>query len=244
MKRVLVTGMSRGLGLEFVRHAMASREDVSICGICRTVSDELSELMGRYPDRIRHFRVDLRDSYRLDEKLGTLFAGDCRIDAFLDNAGTFTPCLIPHLNEANVDEMVRVNLLSPMVLSKCVVRHFIRHKIKGSMVHVSSVAAHVGFRATSVYAATKGGLEAFSRSIAREWGGRGIRSNVVALGLLDIGMRNVVRDDWKEKIDSAAVLGRPTDVMSVVELLDYLLSERSGSVTGQTFHVNSGVSFT
>lgn len=242
MKTVLVTGASQGLGLALIRHLLEKAEDTSVVCVSRTPSAELEELSKRFADRLDFLSADFREPYvaerRVDDFLRT--KGSV-VSGLVNNAGMYEPCLITGVTEPRIVETMNVNLIAPILLSKLMIRHFVRHGIAGSLVHISSVAAHLGFRATSVYAATKGGLEAFSRSIAGEWGSRGIRSNVVSVGLLDVGMSRVVPGPLRRRLTEEAPLGDETQVDSVVRTIEFLLSDGAGSVTAQNLHVNAGI---
>jgi len=91
-----------------------------------------------------------------------------------------------------------------------------------------------------MYAATKGALESFSRTVAREWGAKGIRSNCVAPGFMETPMSASLSEDEKDRIYRRTSLKRPTEVKDVAEVVVFLLSEKSASITGTTIHVDCG----
>ena len=93
----------------------------------------------------------------------------------------------------------------------------------------------------SVIGASKGGIEAFSRNTAMEYGRKGIRSNNVVIGILDVGMSFSVTDRQRDDIFTSSALKGYTDIDSVIHSINYLLSEQGGSVTGQNIHVNAGI---
>ena len=83
------------------------------------------------------------------------------------------------MDYSKLEDMYKVNVFTPMMMSKYVIRNFLLHSVKGSIVHISSISAHTGYKGLAMYASTKGAIEAFSKNTAREWGERGIRSNTV-----------------------------------------------------------------
>jgi 3-oxoacyl-[acyl-carrier protein] reductase len=112
--------------------------------------------------------------------------------------------------------------------------------LKGSIVHISSISAHTGYKGLAMYASTKGALEAFSKNTAREWGERGIRSNCLVAGFMETEMSASLTEDQKYRIYQRTSMKKPTDVDSVAETILFLLSGKASSITGQNIHVDSG----
>ncbi len=122
-----------------------------------------------------------------------------------------------------------------------ILKHFMQYRIKGIMVHISSISAHRSYVGLSMYGATKSAIESFSQSIAHEYGRFGIRSNTVVLGLLEIGIRSTVREKDSKDLISSTALGQLTDTLSVISTIDYLTTEGSFCITGQRIHIDAGV---
>ena len=114
------------------------------------------------------------------------------------------------------------------------------NKLKGSIVHISSISVHTGYKGLSMYASTKGSLEAFSKNTSREWGEKGIRSNCVVSGFMDTEMSSSINQQLKEKIKNRTSLKELTDIRSVSHTVEFLLSDKSKSITGQIINVDSG----
>jgi len=114
------------------------------------------------------------------------------------------------------------------------------NKVKGSIVHLSSISVHTGYNGLSMYASSKGALEAFSKNTAREWGRRGIRSNCIVAGFMETEMSNTLDSSQKNRIYQRTSLKKPTSKESVSNMISFLLSNKSESITGQNIHVDSG----
>lgn len=136
--------------------------------------------------------------------------------------------------------MFGLNVYSPMILTKYVIRNMLLHKTSGSIVHISSISVHTGYKGLSMYAATKGALEAFSKNTSREWGVKGIRSNCVVSGFMETEMSSTLDGDLIEKIKNRTSLKSLTDLTSVANTVEFLISDKSNSITGQLLHVDSG----
>jgi len=114
------------------------------------------------------------------------------------------------------------------------------NNIKGSIVHISSISVHTGYKGLSMYASTKGALEAFSKNTAREWGGKKIRSNCIVAGFMETNMSATLDSDQKNRIYKRTSLKQPTTLDSVAETVNFLVSDKATSITGQNIFVDSG----
>ena len=136
--------------------------------------------------------------------------------------------------------MYAVNVFSPFEIVKNTIRNMIYHHVNGSIVHISSVSVHTGYKGLAMYASTKGALEAFSKNTAREWGVRKVRSNCIVAGFMETSMSSTLTQDQKDRIYKRTALKQATDINSVAEMAEFLLSEKANSVTGQNIFVDSG----
>ena len=148
--------------------------------------------------------------------------------------------IITNLNYEPLLKMYKINVFGPMMITKHVIRQFLLHNVKGSIVHVSSISAHTGYKGLAMYASSKGALEAFSKNSAREWGERGIRSNSLVAGFMETDMSSTLSVDQKNRIFKRTSMKVPTTKRSVSETIIFLLSESAESITGQNIHVDSG----
>jgi 3-oxoacyl-[acyl-carrier protein] reductase len=127
-----------------------------------------------------------------------------------------------------------------MVLTKYAIRNMLYHRISGSLVHISSISVHTGYKGLAMYASTKGALEAFSKNTAREWGKREIRSNCIVAGFMETPMSSSLSPEQKDRIYRRTSLKKPTNMKSIAEMILFLLSDKSISITGQNMFVDSG----
>ena len=116
----------------------------------------------------------------------------------------------------------------------------ILHKTKGSIIHISSISVHTGYKGLSMYASSKGSLEAFSKNTSREWGKFGIRSNIVCPGFMDTNMSNSLNDEQRNKIFKRNSRQKELTTAEVSSTVKFLISDESSGITGQTIHVDNG----
>ncbi len=237
--KVLVTGASRGLGLAIVARLL--RDGADVIATSRSESSELRELKAQYKDRLSYFSCDLSQPA---EKVAATFASSLsdrvQLDGFVNNAAVAYDDLVTNANADELTKMMHVNTVVPIVLTKFAIRRMLLHSIRGSLVHVTSVCVHTGYKGLTMYAASKGALEAFSRNVAREWGPMGIRSNCVVPGFMETDMSAALDDTQKQKIYRRTALGEATNPDSVAAMVGHLLSTDATSVTGQSIRVDAG----
>ena len=239
VRNVLVTGASRGLGLAIVRSLLA--EGVSVIGLSRKTSAELESLVDNHANQFRFVPLDLNDPEQLSaERFQDEICQQQPLHGLVNNAAFAYDDLITNLKLEPLETLFRVNVTSPMLLTKLAIRNMLLHKIAGSIVQVSSISAHTGYKGLAMYAATKGAMESFSKNTAREWGTKKIRSNCVVPGFMETEMSAGLDEQQKDRIYKRTALKEPTSLESVANTVAFLLSEKASSITGQNLVVDSG----
>jgi 3-oxoacyl-[acyl-carrier protein] reductase len=187
-----------------------------------------------------HIAFDLSDYKNLKNIYWNQLKKIGQIESVIHNAAYAYDDLISNANVQTLEYMYKVNVLSPVLLTKYSIRDMLLNNIKGSIVFVTSISAHKGFKGLSMYASTKGALEAFSKNIAKEWGAKGIRSNCVCPGFMETEMSSNISSEMKMKIFNRTSLKKATDIKSVASSVAFLTSNESNSITGQTIIVDCG----
>ena len=235
----LVTGCSRGVGLEICRVLLSQGH--TVFGISRSHTDAFKALSDIFPERVRFKSIDLGESNNIRGRIFKDFIGnDITLHGYVNNAAMAYDDIVTNLDLSKLKTMYEVNVITPMMMTKYVLRNMLLHHTKGSIVHISSVSAHTGYKGLAMYASSKGALEAFSKDTAREWGERGIRSNVVVPGFMETAMSSTLTSEQKDRIYRRTSLKSATDALSVAETVAFLLSEKACSITGQNIHVDNG----
>jgi len=236
---ILITGVSKGLGLKTTETLL--KQGHKVFGISRSKTNELEKLLKEYQDNLCWTSYDLSDTENVRQKLFKEWIGlKTPLHAYINNAALAYDDIVTNLNLAPLEKMYRVNVFSPMMITKFVIRQMLLHHIKGSIVHLSSISVHTGYKGLAMYASSKGALEAFSKNTAREWGELGIRSNCLVAGFMETEMSSTLSDDQRNRIYKRTSLKKATDVNSVAETIAFLVSEKASSITAQNIHVDSG----
>lgn len=240
IKNILVTGVSRGLGIQIVKSLLADGH-YCVYGVSRSQTPELEILLSTYPDRLKWIGYDLGNVEDIRKVIFKKFIGfDTPLHGFVNNAAVAYDDIVTNLNYEPLLKMYDVNVFAPMMITKYAIRHFLLHNTKGSIVHLSSISVHTGYKGLAMYASSKGALEAFSKNTAREWGEKGIRSNALVAGFMETDMSATLTDNQKNRIYKRTSLKIPTTIRSVAETIKFLLSDMAESVTAQNIHVDSG----
>ncbi|MGZ0149268.1 SDR family NAD(P)-dependent oxidoreductase [Kribbella sp. WER1] len=235
---VLVSGGSRGLGLAIVGDLLAA--GVKVAAFARTVTPELTALGGQYPDQLHYGSVDVNDGAAgqtfvraVEEKLGP-------IDALVNNAAIGQDSLHVHTSADHLAEIIQTNLTSPLVLTRFVLRRMLAKGLKGRIVNITSICAQRGYPGLVAYSATKGGMDAATRSLARELGGR-ILANAIAPGFFASEMSAVLGQTQLDQIVRRTPTGQLTEPADVLPLVRMLLLENT-NINGQVLVVDGAAS--
>jgi 3-oxoacyl-[acyl-carrier protein] reductase len=249
VRNVLVTGGSRGLGL-----AIASR--LASCGYCviavaRSETPELRAQIERIAalsggsaspgesGQLQFRAFDLADLQGIGQLVSEVRREVGPIYGLVNNAGLGTAGLLSMMRDSDIEALVRLNTLSPLLLSKYVVRAMMAER-EGRIVSISSIVASSGYKGLSAYSATKASLEGFTRSLAREVGPLGITVNAVAPGFVDTAMTHALTDSEREQITRRSALRRMVEPDDVAGAVEYFLGEKARNITGVTLTVDAG----
>ena len=238
-KNILVTGVSQGLGLVIAREVVEA--GWTLYGVSRRLTPEYEELARSHAGRVHFFAHDLADAEGVRTKVFKDFVGlDTPLHGFVNNAALAYDDIVTNLNLERLEAMYAVNVFAPMMATRQTIRNMLLHGGGGSIVHVSSISAHTGYKGLAMYASTKGALEAFSKNTAREWGERGVRSNCIVAGFMETAMSGSLDDAKRQRIYQRTALKRATSLESVAATAVFLLGDTSASITGQNIFVDSG----
>jgi 3-oxoacyl-[acyl-carrier protein] reductase len=239
MKWVIVTGDSQGLGKEIARQLLKDTA-YGVIGISRSDVGAVEDLRADYEGRFVHISYDLTDSDGIKQLYLQQIRPIGTLHGLVNNSAMAYDDIVTNLNLGLLQKMFQVNVFSAINLTKYAIRDMLLSKTEGSIVHVSSVSTHTGYKGLSMYASTKGAIEAFSLNVSREWGSKGIRSNCIVPGFMETAMSATLTDEQKDRIYKRTSLKRETDIGSVASTVVFLLSDKAKSITGTVMRVDNG----
>ncbi len=241
MRNVIVTGGSRGLGLAMgevlaaagYRVIAVARKDSAELAAARAAAatagagaiefraQDLSEL-GQLPAFTRNLRAEFGPVY-----------------ALVNNAGLGTSGVLGIMRDQDIEKLIRLNTLAPIVLTKYVARAMMAERT-GRIVNIASIVALTGYSGLSVYSATKASLIGFTRSLSREVGPQGITVNAIAPGFIDTEMTQDMSEGQRDQIARRSALRRLAEPLDVARSVEFLLGEGARNITGTVITVDAG----
>ena len=244
-KVALITGASRGIGRGIALELCKRGADVSLIGRDRAALEETAQLCaGERPGAVAHVIIaDVSDAAAVEGFVGETVERFGRLDFAVANAGQSVDSLLLRLKPETIEAMLSTNLKSAFYLCGAVAKPMMKAR-SGAIVLISSIVGLTGNAGQAAYAASKAGLLALAKSVAKELGSRNIRVNAVAPGLIETAMTQNLPEAAKEalaaQISQSALrrVGTPKDVGGVVA---FLCSDAAAYVTGQTIVVDGGM---
>ncbi len=222
--KILITGTSRGLGYALAHDLSLDHE---VIGLAR------SEMQGTPWTQIRCDLNNREDLARIKTHLG-------EAEVLINNAAVGYDGLLAVQGIEEIETLIQVNLVAPIILSKFWSRQRLARRKAGMIINITSICGIRGYAGLAVYGATKAGLDGFTRSLARELGAKGFRVNSVLPGYMETDMSSGLDSEKKNMIVRRTPLGRLATVADIVPVVKFLISDAAGFITGQTLIVDGG----
>lgn len=233
----IVTGGSQGIGKAIAEFLAGKGGDIAIFDVID--GDDTVAAISDKGRRCQFYRVDVADVQAVGEAVDSVVKEMGKIDNLVNNAGITSDKLLLRMKEEDWDRVIRVNLKGVFSCTKAVIRHML--KTGGSIVNISSIAGVMGNAGQANYAASKAGIIGFTKSIAREYGERGIRANAIAPGFIRTKMTDALDDKTKEEMFRAIPLKRFGEPSDIAYLVYYLISGYGSYITGEVININGGL---
>src|SRR5579863_2684755 len=241
MKNVIVTRGSRGLGLAMCGALAAS--GYRVIALARNGTDGLAAAGRAAADGGRgaiEFRsCDLSDVGGIAPLVRALRADFGPIYGLVNNAGLGTSGILSSMRDQDIQRLIQLNTVSPILLSKYVVRSMMAQR-EGRIINIASIVASTGYSGLSVYSATKASLIGFTRSLAREVGQLGITVNAIAPGFIATEMTHELDESQRLKIARRSALKRMAEPIDVARSVEFLLGDAGRNMTGTTLTIDAG----
>ena len=235
IKIVLITGASRGIGLEAAKHF--SKEGYKVIGTSRG-DFNLGELIG--DDSAISVQLDLMSKESIKSLFADLKSEDLLPTVLVNNAGITKDQLFLRMKDEDWDDVIETNLNGLFRVTKAFIKPMVKNKF-GRVINISSVAGLMGNSGQVNYSSSKSAMVGFSRSLAKELGSRNITSNVVAPGFIETDMTTFLNDDEKVEVSKNIPMRRFGTVQDVAKCIAFLASDEANYITGQTISVDGGL---
>jgi 3-oxoacyl-[acyl-carrier protein] reductase len=234
-KIVLVTGASRGIGLEAAKHF--SKEGYKVIGTSRG-DFNLGDLIG--DESAISAQLDLMSKESIKNLFAELKSEDLLPSVLVNNAGITKDQLFLRMKDEDWDDVIETNLNGLFRVTKAFIKPMVKNKF-GRIINISSVAGLMGNSGQANYSSSKSAMVGFSRSLAKELGSRNITSNVVAPGFIETDMTTFLNDDEKVEVSKNIPMKRFGTVQDVAKCIVFLASDEANYITGQTISVDGGL---
>jgi 3-oxoacyl-[acyl-carrier protein] reductase len=241
MRNVVVTGGSRGLGLAIT--SRLTREGYCTIAVAREKNDQLSIVIQEAQQTglgsVHFIPFDLSDVHDIPKLVRQVRENFGPIYGLVNNAAFSFDGVLATMHNSKIERLIRLNTLSPIVLTKYVARNMMSDG-GGRIVNIASIIGFTGYSGLSVYGATKASMIGFTRSLAREVGRLGINVNAVAPGFMETGMTAGLAPDRREQISRRSALRRFAHIEDVANAVKFLLGEEAKNITGTVLTVDAG----
>ncbi len=237
----MVTGAARGIGKEIAMLFAGEGSDLAICDVdeeaLAAAKGEIEKTTGR---RVLAEKVNVTSAKEVEEFVKKVLDNFGSLDILVNNAGITRDNLVLRMSEEEWDAVLDVNLKGAFNCIKAVTRPMMKSK-GGKIVNMASIIGLMGNAGQANYSASKGGLIALTKTVAKELGSRNINVNAIAPGFIRTDMTDKLTDEAKQKLLNFIPLGRMGDTRDVAKLALFLASDDSGYVTGQVIQVDGGM---
>ncbi len=236
----VVTGAGRGIGQAIAESLAGLGVDIAVVDLGAEDAGAVAGTLAAKGVRAVPVVADVSNADSVKEMFGTVVKEFGGLDILVNNAGITRDALLLRMKEEDWDSVMDVNLKSVFLCSKEAVKIMSKRRY-GRIVNIASVVAFMGNPGQANYSASKAGIVGLTKTIAKEYAGRGITSNAVAPGFIATAMTEKLPDNVKEEMLKAIPMGRMGTTQDVAAAVAFLASPDAGYITGQVVHVNGGM---
>jgi len=236
----LITGGGRGIGREIALGLAREGADIAICDVNKESLDSTKNEISSLKRKCIVFQTDVTDSAQVEEMVSKILDNFKKVDILINNAGITRDGLLIRMKEADWDAVLDINLKGAFNCTRVVARHMMKQRW-GRVVNIASIIGIMGNAGQANYAASKGGMIAFTKSVAKELASRNINVNAIAPGFIETDMTKKLPDNYRQDLLKVIPLNRFGTPQDVADIALFLVSDASSYITGHVIQVDGGM---
>lgn len=237
---VAITGATRGIGYSLAEAFAQAGASIAICGTREEVVQDTVKKLQALGGKVFGMRADISSEADCNNFIENTVKELGGLDVLVNNAGITKDGLTVRMSEADWNAVINVNLTGTFLMSKAALKVMFK-KRSGNVVNISSVIGQMGNAGQANYAASKAGIIGLTKSLAKEFGSRGVRVNAVAPGFVRTAMTDALSEEMKEKALQAVALKRFAEPQDIAKAVMFLASQDASYITGHVLAVNGGL---
>jgi 3-oxoacyl-[acyl-carrier protein] reductase len=234
---VVVTGASRGIGREIAQQFAAQGARVACVATTLAGAQGTVDVIG---DTARAYAADVSETESVEALFKAITDDFGQVDVLVNNAGITKDQLVLRMKDEDWDRVIAVNLRGTFLCTRAALKPMIKARY-GRIVNVTSIIGQGGAAGQANYAASKAGVIGFTKSIAKEWGSRGLTCNAVAPGFIETDMTADLSEDFRTHVIKTAPAGRLGSGADIANAVLFLAARDAGYITGQVLTVDGGL---
>jgi len=239
-KVTIITGGARGIGFAMAKRFAEQGSDLALCDVNQDALNTAQAELEKTGRTVLTGKVDVTKYSEVEQFVQKVLDKFGKTDILINNAGITRDGLLVRMNEADWDMVLNVNLKGAFNCTKAVAKPMMKQR-GGKIVNVASIIGIIGNAGQANYAASKGGIIAFTKSIAKELASRNVNVNAIAPGFIQTDMTAVLPEDTKKLMLNLIPLGKFGTAEDVADLALFLVSDSSAYITGQVIQVDGGM---
>lgn len=236
-QNIIISGGSKGLGLHLVKKLLNQENYVST--FARSITADIKKLQSSYPKKFYFECFDTTDYAKVSRFFSKVNDNFGTINSLINNAAIGQDQLLIHADLETIHKIIDINIIGPTIVTRAAIKHMMING-GGNICNISSICGSRGYAGLSVYAGSKGYIDAITKSLAREVGESGIFINSIAPGFFESEMSSVLRPEQLDIIKKRTASGKLSNEENIFQVVDLLISGTT-NIQGQTIYVDGGI---